>query len=158
MSKSLADFLADYTAAEAAYPAVAFLPLTCSCGCDRFRLARTASTIQRTCAQCGVVRYVDREGTSDAWDEAIDEGEVPEPFECPECASTEAHVCLGFAGYANHPGCKDKGASVPDAVLWHYVGVRCCRCYLDGVFGDGKVGRGPMSETLFREVAGESSE
>jgi hypothetical protein len=158
MAESLADFLAHYTAAEEAYPAIRFLPLVCSCGRDRFRLARAWSSIQRTCAGCGAVRYIDRFGTSDGWDEAVGEGEIPEPFECPECASAEAHVCLGFAGYANHPGCKDKVAPVPEAVLWYYVGVRCCRCWLDGLFGDGKVGRGPMDEAVFREIAGEPPE
>jgi hypothetical protein len=158
MAESLADFLANYTATEEAYPAVAFLPLVCFCGSDRFRLARAWGSIQRTCAGCGDVRYIDRFGTSDGWDEAIGEGEAPQPCGCPECGSAEVHVCLGFAGYANHPGCKDKGEPIPDAVLWYYVGVRCCACSLDGLFGDGKVGRGPMDETVFREVAGEVSE
>ena len=159
MAKSLADVLAKYTAAKQAYPATAFLPLTCTCGCDRFRLARAWSSIQRTCAGCGAVRYIDRWGTSAGWDEAIGEGETPEPFECAECGGTEAYVCLGFAGYEKHPGSKRKAEAPPDdAVLWYYVGVRCCGCSLDGVFGDGKVGRGPMAEPLFRQVAGEQPE
>jgi hypothetical protein len=154
MSASLADFLADYTAGEEGYPATAFLPLTCSCGCDRFRLARAGSSIQRTCAGCNTVRYIDRWGTSDGWDEAVGEGAAPEPFVCPECESAEAHVCLGFAGYANHPGVRGNSEPATDAVLWYYVGVRCCGCWLEGVFGDGKVGRGPMAESVFRQVAG----
>src|SRR5579884_699708 len=158
MSQSLAEFLAQYTAAEQAYPATAFLPLACSCGCERFRLARAWSSIQRSCAECGTVRYVDRWGTSDGWDEAIGEGETPESLTCPECESDEACVCLAFAGYANHPGCRNQDEPLPDAVLWYYVGVRCCGCGLDGVVGDGKVGRGPMDEQVFREVAGERPE
>src|SRR5262245_66653861 len=99
MEKSLADFLAEYTASEEAYPATAYLPLTCGCGCDRFRLSRAWSSIQRTCAECGAVRYIDRWGNSDGWDEAVGEGATPEPFACLECGSGECHVCLGFAGY-----------------------------------------------------------
>jgi hypothetical protein len=155
MAESLADFLVEYTAADQAYPATAFHPLICSCGCNRFRLARAWSSIQRTCASCGAVRYIDREGTSDGWDEAVGEGESPEPFQCSECGFTEAQVCLGFAGYEKHPCCVGKSEPSPDAVLWYYVGVRCCGCLLDGVFGGGKVGRGPMAEVVFREVAGD---
>jgi hypothetical protein len=95
---------------------------------DRLRWARASSSIQRTCAGCRLVRYIDRFGTSDGWDEAIEEGDTPEPFECADCGSPEACVCLGFAGYANHPGCKNTGEPLPDAVLWYYVGVRCCAC------------------------------
>ena len=44
---------------------------------------------------------------------------------------------------------------LPDAVLWFFVGVRCSKCGILDCFNDGKVGRGPMAEATFREIAGE---
>jgi hypothetical protein len=148
MASTLAEFLAQYTAAEEAYPATAFLPLTCPCGSDHFRLARAGSSTQRTCSRCGAVRTIARFGDSAGWEEAVQYGEGEESFYCTGCGADKASVCLGFAGYPEAPGV--------DAVKWFYVGVRCCVCGRDECFNDGKVGRGPMAEAVFREVAGEA--
>ncbi len=153
-------YLAEYTAGANSYPATAFLAVTCSCQSDRFRISRARSSTQRTCVDCGQVAYISRSGDSSGWDEAIDYEEIPDPYACAACSGDQVNVCVGFAGYANHPGSRGKkksASSVPDAVLWFYVGVRCIECGTLGCFNDGKVGRGQMDESFFREITGESS-
>lgn len=130
-----------------AFPPTALYPVTCSCGSDIFQLARAGSETERTCAQCGDVRYISRFGDRDGWLEAVEDGRGPERFRCAECASDEARICLAFAGYLETPDL--------DAVKWFYVAVQCCECDRCACFNDGKVGRGPMGEPLFREIAGE---
>lgn len=147
MVSSLAEFLATNTAEEEAYPATAFWPITCFCGSDHFRLARTRSVTQRTCTRCGAVRYIARFGDASGWEEAIHDGEEAEWFSCAGCGGDKAIVCLGFAGYPETPEL--------NSVKWFYVGVRCCECGLNECFNDGKVGRGPMTDSVFREIAGE---
>jgi hypothetical protein len=150
----LEEYLAALTGRDGGYRATAFWPIICPCGCDRFRLVRAGSITQRTCAGCGQVRYVDRFGDGVGWGEAVgDEGS--EPYACVGCGGDEGNVCLGFADYAHRPRQK-RGSDVPDAVLWFFVGVRCAKCGILGTFNDGKVGRGPMGETTFREIAGET--
>ena len=56
--------------------------------------------------------------------------------------------------YACHPGFRNKpDASLPDAVLWFFVGIRCSACGLLGCFNDGKVGWGPAEE-VYRRLPG----
>ena len=148
-------YLAEYTASRGAYPATAFWPVVCPCGSPRFRLAGAGSTTQRTCTECGQVRYLARFGDDIGWAEAVEE-EGAELCACVGCGGDTVNVCLGFADYARHPGCKDMPVSLlPDAVLWFFVGVRCVECGALGCFNDGKVGRGLMAESTFREIAGE---
>jgi hypothetical protein len=151
----IAEYLVAYTSTEDGYPATAFRQLVCPCGSNRFRLVRAGSHTQRTCAGCKQVRYIDRFGKGAGWKEAVAE-EGSEPYKCVGCGGNKVNVCLGFADYARHPGYKDKPDSpLPDAVLWFFVGVRCAKCGTLGCFNDGKVGRGPIAESTFREIAGE---
>jgi hypothetical protein len=147
MAGSLAEYLAYYTTTEQAYPATAFHPVACACGGDRFTLDRAGTVTRRTCAVCGQVRYIDRFGTGDGWLEAVEDQEGEEAYFCQSCGGDQAQVCLGFAGYPESPGL--------DAVKWYYVGVRCAACGEAECFNDGKVGRGPMAEAVFRQVSGE---
>jgi hypothetical protein len=142
-------YLAEYTAAEEAYPATVFHPVACPCGSDRFRLVRAGSITQRTCPSCGQVRYICRDGQPIHWEEATEE-ETPEPYSCISCDGDVADVCLGFAGYPEAPEL--------DAVKWFYVGVRCHQCGVLGCFNSGKVGRGPKAAAVFSQVAGEPQE
>ena len=80
----------------------------------------------------------------------MEDQEGEDKYFCEECMGETAHLCLGFAGYPEAPNL--------DAVKWFYLGARCCECGLDECFNDGKVGRGPMSEKVFREIAGQSTE
>jgi hypothetical protein len=131
--------------------ATAFWPVVCPCGGECFRLVRAGTITQRTCTKCGEVRYISRFGDGLSWEEAV-EDRGAEPFTCGyECdGSKGAQVCLGLAGYPNNPEL--------DAVLWFYVGIRCCGCGIISCFNDGKVGRGPMAAAVFRSVAGERVE
>lgn len=147
MAKSLADFLAQYTATEEAYPATHFHAVACACGSDSFTLDRAGSVTRRICVQCQQVRYIDRFGTGTGWEEAVEDQEGEEAYACLGCDADQAHVCLGFAGYPEAPDI--------DAVKWYYVGVRCTQCGADECFNDGKVGRGPMAGEVFRQVSGE---
>jgi hypothetical protein len=147
MAGSLSEYLAHYTATEQAYPATAFHPVSCACGGDRFTLDRAGTVTRRTCAGCGQVRYIDRFGTGEGWLEAVEDQEGEDAYFCEACEGDCAQVCLGFAGYPESPGL--------DAIKWYYVGVRCAACGSDECFNDGKVGRGPMAESVFRQVAGE---
>jgi hypothetical protein len=147
MAASLAEYLVEYTATEQAYPATAFHPVACTCGGNRFTLDRAGTGTRRTCAACGLVRYIDRFGRGDGYQEAAEEQDGEETYRCLVCECDQAYICLGFAGYPEAPGL--------DAVKWYYVGVRCAACGADECFNDGKVGRGPMSEAVFRQVAGE---
>jgi hypothetical protein len=142
----LGPYLAAYTQSGAAYPATTFRLVRCGCGSDRFRLVRALNITQRTCAACGQVRYICRDGKALHWQEAIEEDE-PDPFCCIECGVEEANVCVGFAGYEEKPEL--------DAVKWFYVGARCVGCGLLGCFNDGKVGAGPAI-TVYPQVTGES--
>jgi len=146
MHTSLGDFLAQYTSAQQAYPATSFLPVDCPCGSACFRLQRAGSITRRICVKCSQVRYIDRFGDGVGWEEAVEDQGSEEPFCCDRCGGTEAYVCMGFSGYPE----------VPDlnGVKWFYVGVRCRACGLDSCFNDGKVGRSPLAESVFREVAG----
>lgn len=147
MAESLAEYLTRYTTTEQAYAATAFHSVVCACGGVRFTLDRAGAVTRRTCAACGEVRYIDRFGTGDGWLEAVEDQESEDAYFCEECMGETALVCLGFAGYPEAPGL--------DAVKWYYVGVRCSECARDECFNDGKVGRGPMAEALFRQVSGE---
>jgi hypothetical protein len=147
MATSLAEFLAKHTTIEQAYPATAFHPVVCACGCDRFVLDRAGTVTRRSCNECGQVRYIDRFGNGEGWDEAVEDQEGEEAYFCEACGGDTANVCLGFAGYPEAPGL--------DAVKWFYLGLRCCECGQDSCFNDGKVGRSPMAESVFREIAGE---
>ena len=117
MPRSLAEYLADYTATEQAYPATAFHLVACACGGDRFTLGRAGTVTRRTRAECGQVRYIDRFGTGDGWLEAVEDQEGEEVYFASACEGIQAHVSLGFAGYPESPGL--------DAVKWYYVGVQC---------------------------------
>jgi hypothetical protein len=112
------------------YHATTFWPVACSCGGDRFGLVRAGSYTQRTCKDCGQVRYISRSGDDLGWEEAVEDGGA-EPFVCGyECDGSDgARVCLGFAGYPDHPEL--------DAVLWFFVGIRCCGCGIISCFNDG---------------------
>lgn len=147
---SLPEFLSAVTdpAASEGYHATAFWPVVCRCGCDEFGLVRAGSYTQCTCKRCGEVRYISREGDDLGWEEAVADGGA-EPFTCGyECdGSKGASVCLGFAGYPKNPEL--------DAVLWFFVGTWCCGCGAMYIFNDGKVGRGPAGETLYRQIAGD---
>lgn len=142
MASSLAEFLARCTA-EQAYPATAFRSVSCSCGSDHFRLARVGPLTKRTCSRCGTVCSI-----TGACDEENEAGREEKSFFCAECGADKASVGVGFAGNPESMGV--------DAVLWFYVGVRCCVCGRDECFNDGKLGRGPMGESVFREVTGET--
>src|SRR5262245_30403640 len=96
MASSLADFLAQYTAAHEAYPATAFRPLICPCGSENFLLARAGSITQRTCTRCAKVCYIDRFGDGAGWAEV---SAAEEWYHCPACGGDRANICLGFAGY-----------------------------------------------------------
>jgi hypothetical protein len=148
MAKTLAEFLRESTAARGIYPATAFYPVVCPCGSLRFRLERARSITLCLCVRCNTKRFIDRFGTDTGWDEAVEDQEGAEEFWCEACDGEEAEICLGFAGYPEAPEL--------DAVKWFYVGVRCCGCGVDTCFNDGKVGRGPMSESTFRDIAGEA--
>ena len=151
-AETIPEFLTSFTdPAQGGYQATAFWPVVCPCGCDRFALVRAGTNTRRTCMACGQVRYISRFGDGDEWEEAVEDGGA-EPFACGyECdGSKGATVCLGFAGYPKNPEL--------DAVLWYFVGIRCCGCGVIDCFNDGKVGRGPMGESVFREIAGESAE
>jgi hypothetical protein len=139
-------YLAEYTAAEQAYPATAFYPVACPCGSGEFRLVRASDITQRMCRHCGQVRYICRDVNPIHWEEAEEE-EEPEPYACVACDTDVANVCLGFAGY---PVCPEVGG-----VKWFYVGIRCCACGVLDCFNDGKVGRAPMNSEVFSLVAGE---
>jgi hypothetical protein len=145
MTANLAEFLARYTALEEAYPATAFLPVQCYCGSDHFRLARAGSVTQRICTRCAAVRTIGR--SPGGWEDAVQESGPEELYFCTSCGSDRASVCLGFAGYLHQPEL--------DAIQWFYVGVRCCDCGREACFNYGKVGRGPMAEPVYREIAGE---
>jgi hypothetical protein len=150
-------YLAEYTSSEECYPATALWPVTCLCESDRFRLSRAGSITRRICTGCGQIRYISREGGSSGWEEATEEEGVEE-CSCVGCNASDVNVCLGFADYSHHPGfADDPGAPLPDAVLWFYVGVRCTKCGILGCFNDSKVGWGPMGESTFRLIAGDST-
>ncbi len=154
-ASDIGPYLAEYTLCGGGYPANAFWPVVCTCGSAQFRLLRARSITQRTCAGCGQVRYISRSGDGGGWEEAAWE-EKPEPCTCVGCGGDTVNVCLGLADYARHPGCANRpGSPLPDAVLWFYVGYRCVKCGILGCFNDGKVGRCPMAESTFREIAGE---
>jgi hypothetical protein len=147
-------YLRAYTSTGGGYPATAFWPVVCPCGSDRFRLVRAGSSTRRICAGCKKIRYIDRFGHGAGWSEAVaDEGS--EPCKCVGCGGNKVNVCLGFADYAQHPHKNHPGSSAPDVVLWFFVGVRCTACGILGCFNDGKVGRGPMGEVTFQEIAGD---
>jgi hypothetical protein len=145
----LEEYLARYTTVEQAYPATAFLWVVCPCGSDCFSLARAGTITRRTCANCGQIRFIDRFGTGDGWSEAVEDEEGEEAFTCDNCGGVQVRICLGFAGYPEVPNL--------DAVKWYYVGVRCSGCCEDSCFNDGKVGRGPLAEKVFRQISGEDS-
>jgi len=149
--RDVPEFLARFTDPSkrgGGYRATAFWPVVCSCGGNCFRLVRAGTTTQRTCTKCGQVRDISRFGDGCDWEEAL-EDRGAEPFTCGyECdGSKGAKVCLGFAGYPHNPEL--------DAVLWFFVGIQCGGCGVISCFNDGKVGRGPMGEAVFRSVAGE---
>jgi hypothetical protein len=147
MADNLEEYLAHFTTTTQAYPATAFHRVTCPCGSDHFTLDRAGTITRRVCTGCGQVRYIDRFGTGDGWLEAVEDQEGADAFFCEACGNDEARVCLGFAGYPESPDI--------DAVKWYYVGVRCTACGADECFNDGKVGRGPMAELVFRQIDGE---
>src|SRR5262245_53491822 len=145
--RDIPEFLRRFTdPAGGGYQATAFRHVVCPCGGDCFALARAGTITRRTCMKCGDVRYICRFGAGSGWEEAVEDG-GEEPFTCGyECDGEEgAQVCLGFAGYPSNPNL--------NAVLWFFVGIRCCGCGYYDCFNDGKVGRGPMGEAVFREVA-----
>src|SRR5436305_1754979 len=105
--RDIPEFLAEFTdptGRGGGYRATAFWPVGCSCRCTCFRLVRARTITQRTCMQCGQVRYISRFGDGCGWDEAVEDSGA-EPFTCGyECDGSEgAEVCLGFAGYPNNP-------------------------------------------------------
>ena len=150
MVRSLAEYLTYYTTTEQAYTATAFLPVFCSCGHDRFTLDRAGAATRRKCTQCGQVRFINRFGNDESWLESVEDQMSEEAYFCQACGSNQAHVCIGFGGYPESPGL--------DAIKWYYVGVRCAACGADECFNDGKVGRGPMTDAVFRQVSGEQSQ
>lgn len=140
MTPTLADFLAGYTATAPTRPATAFWPLVCYCGSDHFRLARSGSVTQCTCTRCATARTIGRPG--DEWDAGPEQA-----YYCAGCGGDRACVCLGFAGARQHPE--------PDVVQWFYIGVRCCDCNRNDCFNGGPVSGGSMSQSFFREIAGD---
>jgi hypothetical protein len=145
------EYLDALTTFGSGYRVTAFWSVICPCGSDRFCLVKSRATTQRTCAKCEQVRYIVRFGNELGWKE--DEADL---YTCVGCRGRVVNVCLGFADYAGHPGYKDRpGHPLPDAVLWFFVGVRCVTCGILACFNDGKVGRGPMAKSTFREIAGE---
>jgi predicted RNA-binding Zn-ribbon protein involved in translation (DUF1610 family) len=74
----------------------------------------------------------------DDWEEAAEEEEGVEDFECPECGADVVNVGVGFAGYEGRPDI--------DAVKWAHVGVRCTSCGALAYVNDSKVAWGPVTE------------
>ena len=99
------------------YPATAFARAGCECDSHRFKLEsdEEAGAARRICAQCGQVLLM---GDSD---EFADEAEF----------DNHACVCDGdefetLSGIALYEGTAD--------ARWHYIGCRCLKCSLVGVF------------------------
>jgi ribosomal protein L37E len=129
------EFLAAFTQSEGSYPTKSFRLVRCSCGSERFNLARAAEVTRRTCAACGFATFICRR--AEDWEEA-EAYDAVEPYSCVECDAKEANVVVGFAGYDENPEI--------DGVKWFYVVVRCAECGILGCFNDGKVGRCPAAE------------
>jgi hypothetical protein len=129
----VADYLAEYTASEEAYPATAFRLIRCPCRSLQFRVDRAWLVTRRLCASCKRTKFICR--TKADWEEGVAEEGV-ESYRCGACGSARANVTVGFAGYDDPK---------LDAVRWFYVGLRCVRCGELCCFGDGKVGRGPAA-------------
>jgi hypothetical protein len=137
-------FLNAFPPEEMAYRMSAFRLVRCGCGAERFQLVRAGEITQATCAACGLVRYISRDGDPEDWQEAAEEEEL-EPFSCEGCQGTEANAGVGFAGYEENPRL--------DGVQWFYLGVRCARCGVLEFFNEGKVGYGPAVDA-YRQVTG----
>ena len=137
-------YLIALTRDEGGYRMSDFRPVVCTCSSGQFRLVRGGDITQATCAGCGEVRYISRDGHPIHWEEAVEEEEL-EPFSCVGCGSREANAGVGFAGYDQHPEI--------DGVQWFWLGVRCIGCGILDFFNDGKVGYGPVADAL-RRVTG----
>ncbi len=128
----VAEYLAKYTASEAAYPATAFRAIRCPCGQIKFRVERARGVTRRVCPGCKRSKFICR--SSADWQEAVAEAGA-ERYRCQGCRSVQANITVGFAGYPEAPEL--------DAVKWFYVGLRCVQCGELCCYNDGKIGRGP---------------
>jgi hypothetical protein len=99
-------------------------------------VSRACELTQRICAACGKVGYI--LAHEEDWEEAAEEEEGVEDFECPECGAMVVNVGVGFAGYEGRPEI--------DAVKWAPVGVRCIVCGSLAYVNDKKVAWGPAAE------------
>lgn len=113
------------------YVALRFGLSVCACNGKTFRLEtdEDEGVARRTCMACGMAHFM---GDSESF--AAD-------------ATLEAHecVCDGDAfelssGVALYEGSND--------VRWYYIGCRCSRCALTGVFADWKCEAGDADEFL----------
>ncbi len=122
--------LARYARANG-YPATRSRSCACVCGHDTFRLEsdEDAGVAKRTCAACGVAAWM---GDSAAY---AAEAHV-EAHECV-CDADVFELTCGVSLYA---GSND--------VRWFYIGCRCVRCQLVGVFADWKCEAGDADAFL----------
>ncbi len=116
------------------YPAVRFSAAQCvRCRGDTFRLTTDddCGVAIRTCAACGAEAFI---GDSA---EYVEEAE-PETSVCL-CGNEHLELTLGVALYAD-----------TNDVRWCYIGARCPKCELVGVFSDYKAEAGDADAFLRR--------
>jgi hypothetical protein len=113
------------------YPATRFAESVCACGGRVFGLEsdEVEGVARRTCVACGVGHLI---GDGE---EYVDSAEL-EAHECV-CLSQAFELLSGVALYA---GSND--------VRWFYIGCRCARCQLIGVFADWKCEAGDADAFL----------
>ena len=116
---------------ENTYLAQAFAMSVCDCGGHAFQLAtdEDAGVAERRCEACGA------------------EAMMGDSAEYAEEADTELHECVCgedvfelHSGVALYDGSRD--------VRWYYIGCRCIKCNLVGVFADWKCEAGNADEFL----------
>ena len=113
------------------YEAVKFSQAVCACGGRSFKLEtdQEAGVARRTCANCGATHLMG--DSSEYAEEATLEG-----HECV-CSATDFELSSAVALY---DGSND--------VRWYYIGCRCTKCHLVGVFADWKCEAGDADAFL----------
>lgn len=113
------------------YKAVKFNESVCTCGGRIFKLEtdEDEGVARRTCTACGAVHLM-----GDSADYAEDAN--PEEHECI-CLAQEFELVSGVALYADS-----------NDVRWYYIGCRCTKCHLVGVFADWKCEAGDADAFL----------
>lgn len=113
------------------HEAVKFSQAVCACGSHSFRLEADEEdgVAKRTCSRCGATHLMG-DGAGYAAKATL-EGQ-----ECV-CSASDFELCSGVALY---DGSND--------VRWYYVGCRCTKCHLVGVFADWKCEAGDSDAFL----------